>query len=72
MNTNIERHISPSVGEFAIQDRQALIEENEKLRSVLQQSQALRPALLVQYGAVPECVLDFCNRARAAVTKARA
>lgn len=36
---------------------------------VLQTAQQLRPILLAQYGVVPECVLDFCNRARAALAK---
>lgn len=35
-----------------------------ELEDALRSAQQLRPALLRQYGAVPECVLEFCNRAR--------
>ena len=43
------------------------IRQRDELRAILQSAQELRPKLLAQYGAVPECVLDFCNRARAAI-----
>jgi hypothetical protein len=33
-------------------------------RLLLCEAQKLRPALLAQLGYVPECVLDFCNKAR--------
>lgn len=44
--------------------------ETAELRHVLLSAAVLRPKLLIQYGAVPECVLDFCNRARAALEAA--
>lgn len=42
-------------------------EEIRRLREVLQSAQELRIKLLGQLGYVPECVLDFCNKARAAL-----
>ena len=44
--------------------------EEARLVALLATAQALRPSLLKDYGAVPECVLDFCNRARAALSGA--
>ena len=35
------------------------------LVETLRKAQAMRPVLLAQYGAVPECVLDYCNHTRA-------
>jgi len=64
--------VSPAVGEFAIGEAERLRAVNAELAAVLQSAAVLRPKLLTQYGAVPECVLDFCNRARAALAKARA
>ena len=46
-------------------ERDRLRQINAELRALLTTAQELRPRLLTQYGAVPECVLDFCNRARA-------
>ena len=42
-------------------------ERCKRLEDVLTAAQLLRPALLSIYGAVPECVLEFCNAARAAL-----
>lgn len=33
-------------------------------RELLGEAQAMRLKLLAQFGCVPECVLDFCNKAR--------
>ena len=52
-----------------LEEHDRLLAENERLRATLQLAQAMRPSLLKDYGAVPECVLDFCNRARAALAK---
>lgn len=41
----------------------------EGLVAALRRANDLRPMLLLQYGAVPECVLEFCNQARAALAK---
>ena len=38
-----------------------------QLRTLLKLAQNLRPLLLKTQGVVPECVLDFCNRARTAL-----
>jgi len=39
-----------------------------ELEKVLRAAQIMRPILLKQYGNVPECVLDYCNKSRAAVS----
>ena len=43
-------------------DREA--QRQAEMEILLQEAQELRPALLRQLGYVPECVLEFCNRAR--------
>ena len=45
--------------------------EKSELVRVLEKAQDLRPALLAQLHYVPECVLGYCNMARAALSKAR-
>lgn len=55
-----DRRVSPAVGDFALAER-------PKLLALLAEAQDMRPTLLKQLGYVPECVLDFCNKARAAV-----
>jgi hypothetical protein len=52
-----------------VADRDRLLALNKEMREVLQSAQELRPKLLAQYQAVPECVLGFCNRARAILAK---
>ena len=39
--------------------------ERDELICALQTAQNLRPLLLRQLGYVPECVLTYCNEARA-------
>ena len=46
-----------------------LSDRNAELVGTLVAIQALRPMLLKEYGAVPECVLRFCNVARAIAVK---
>lgn len=43
--------------------------DRAELIEVLRSSQELRFKLIRQYGAVPECVLDFCNNARALLSR---
>ena len=45
--------------------------ERDALRTVLLEAEALRPRLLKDFGYVPEYVLDFCNKVRAALAKVR-
>lgn len=47
----------------------ALTARVAELEALAKSAQGLRPILLRQYGAVPEAVLDFCNRARALLAK---
>ena len=42
-------------------------EQIAALREALEEAQKMRPMLLRQYQAVPECVLAYCNVARAAL-----
>jgi hypothetical protein len=46
---------------------ECLYRENVRLRAILANADGLRPALLRHQQYVPECVLDFCNQARAAL-----
>lgn len=38
-----------------------------QLEALLREAQSLRPQLLKQFGHVPEYVLDYCNKVRAAL-----
>jgi len=44
-------------------------DERDELIALLEMAQTLRPTLLAKYGAVPECVLDYCNKARALLAR---
>lgn len=46
-----------------------LARELSDAQRLLRDAQQLRPILLKQLGYVPEPVLEFCNRARAAIQK---
>lgn len=59
-------NVEPVAEEFNEIDR--LRAQNAELRTVLARAQALRGDLLGQLSYVPECVLDFCNRAREVLT----
>ena len=48
-------------------ERDAALARERALREVLSQAEALRPRMLKDGGYVPEYVLDFCNKARAAL-----
>ena len=64
----IDQHIASNMGKI-IDERDRLRAQVAALSEALQAAQELRPTLLRQYGAVPECVLDYCNSARAALAK---
>lgn len=53
----------------ALSERDSLRAENQRLREALSGADPLRPVLLKQLGYVPECVLWFCNQARAALSR---
>ena len=46
-------------------ERDRLRSEREELIAMLAKAQELRPRLLRLWQTVPECVLEFCNEARA-------
>ena len=46
--------------------------ERDELAEALGKAQDLRPQLLIDLHYVPECVLMFCNQARAALSKVSA
>ena len=58
------KHISPAIGEFAVQDAVRLRAENARLSSALERATNMRPALLMTLGYVPEPVLEYCNDVR--------
>ena len=70
-------HYAPSVEDgYSIDMLKADHAERDRLRAqvaalteALHTAQELRPILLHQYGAVPECVLTYCNMVRAALAK---
>ena len=43
--------------------------DRAKLVEALREAEVLRPKLLKDFGYVPEYVLEFCNQARAAVSR---
>lgn len=67
--TNVERRVSPALGDFALQERGKLMAENARLRIVLSEAQSMRLMLLATMQYVPEPVLAYCNKARAALAE---